>query len=246
MRAAAAFRALGPIDLRALSRDSMLVWLCMLPLAFGGIFRIALPPLSGWLLERFAFDLAPYEMLVASYLLVMAPPLLVGAVTGFLLLDERDDQTLTALMVTPLSLGSYLLYRIGLPLAVGSSMAVIALWSSGLAAAPWPTLLPVLLLTSLEGPIVALLLASFADNKVQGFAAMKGLSALLAAPIFAWFLPLPTQLLAGVMPTYWPLRALWSASQADGLYWLSLALGLATHCAMLAWLVRRFSRVVRR
>ncbi len=36
--------------------------------------------------------------------------------TAFLLLDEKDDRTLTALQVTPLPLHSYLLYRVFVPI----------------------------------------------------------------------------------------------------------------------------------
>lgn len=39
-----------------------------------------------------------------------------GVVTGFLLLDERDDRTLTALQVTPLPLRAYIFYRVTVPI----------------------------------------------------------------------------------------------------------------------------------
>ena len=243
MRAAAVFRALGPIDARAISRDSMLVWMFFLPLGIGLLMRFGLPPAGELLQGRFGFDLGPYHRLVGSYLLILLPPMLVGLVTGFLLLDERDDQTLSALLVTPLSLESYLLYRIGTPLLLCTGMSVCALSLSGLLELPWLPLLPVLLLAASEGPIMALFLASFAANKVQGFAVMKALGAPLALPVLAWFAPLPLQLWAGLIPTYWPLRAYWSASDPGALYAASLAIGFATHAAILWWLVRRFSRV---
>jgi fluoroquinolone transport system permease protein len=104
----------------------------------------------------------------------------------------------------------------------------------------------VLLLASIEGPILALVLASFADNKVQGFALMKGLGAILLLPVFAWFVELPTQLWAGLIPSYWPLRAYWSAGEGDALFWIALGVGFATHAALLAVLVRRFRSVLHR
>jgi fluoroquinolone transport system permease protein len=246
MRAAAAFRALGPIDARAISRDSMLVWMFFLPLLMGLIVRFGLPPLAVVLHERFDFDLAPYHHLLSGYLLLMLPPMLVGLVAGFLLLDERDDQTLTALLVTPLSLDSYLLYRIGTPLVLCTAMTAGALAFSGLSLVPWPALLPVLLLAAMEGPIMALFLASFAANKVQGFAVMKAMGTPLALPVLAWFVDLPLQLFAGLIPTYWPLRAYWSAGDPGALYAASLVIGFAMHAGILWWLVRRFSRVLHR
>lgn len=48
----------------------------------------------------------------------LTAPDLVGMVIGFLLLDERDTQTLDALRVTPLSMRRYLAYRISAPLLI--------------------------------------------------------------------------------------------------------------------------------
>ena len=246
MRAAHALRSLAPIDARALSRDSMLLWMSFLPLLLGVLTRWLLPGLTETLLSEFGFDLTPYRHLVASYLFVLLAPLLVGLVIGFLLLDERDDRTLTALLVTPLSLESYLAYRIGMPLLLCTGMTAAALAISGLVTVPWPNLLPVLLLSSLEGPILALLLGSFADNKVQGFALMKAVGAVLLIPVFAWFLELPTQLWIGLIPSYWPMRAYWSAAELDPLFWSALAVGFVTHAALLAALLRRFRRILHR
>ena len=39
---------------------------------------------------------------------LMTAPGIVGMVVGFLLLDERDERTLSALRVTPLSMRRYL------------------------------------------------------------------------------------------------------------------------------------------
>ena len=55
------------------------------------------------------------------------------------------------------------------------------------------------------------MLATVAPNKVAGFAVVKVLNGINLIPIAAFFLPPPIQYPAGVFPTYWPMRALWSA-----------------------------------
>ncbi len=246
MRSAADLRALGPIDARALTRDGMLLWLLVLPLALGLLARWALPWATELLRTELAFDLEPYRPLVAGTLFVLLAPMLVGLVTGFLLLDERDDHTLNALLVTPLSLRAYLAYRIGAPLLLCTAMSAAAMAIAGLVTIPWPLLVAVLLLAAIEGPILALLLASFAENKVQGFAVMKGLNVVLLAPLAAWFVDPPWQLLFAPFPTYWPLRIHWSAAHPGPGLALDLAVGLALHLALLAWLLARFRRVLHR
>ena len=246
MRAALPFRALGPIDARSVGRESMLAWLLPLPLVLGVVVRFAWPPLEVALGDQLGTEMAAYRELLASYCFVMLTPLLVGFVTGFLLLDERDDHTFTALLVTPLSLESYLLYRIGAPLLVCTAMSLVALAISGLASVSWPSLIAIQLMAALEGPIIALLLASLADDKVRGFAVMKAMQAVMLVPVVAWFIDPPLQWAAGLIPTYWPLRAYWSAGQPGPGFGIALGAGFAVHLGLLAWLLGRFRRLMHR
>jgi fluoroquinolone transport system permease protein len=246
MRAGQVIRALGPVDLRSIARDPLLAWLTLVPLLLGLLVRWLLPRVDTFLAERLAFDLVPYHHLVSSYLFILLVPMTVGLVVGFLLLDERDDQTLSALLVTPLTPGAYLLYRLTLPVLIGTGMTAAAIAIAGLVSVGWLPLLAVLALSALETPVMSLFLAAFAENKVQGFALVKGLGALLLAPVVAWFVHMPWQLLAGVVPSYWPLRAYWSAASPGPGFWTFLGAGFAYHVLLLAWLLRRFQNVLRR
>jgi fluoroquinolone transport system permease protein len=63
---------------------------------------------------QYGFDLSVYYPLIMSFIAV-AMPMIYGALIGFLVLDQRDDNTITALQVTPLTLVGYLGYRVALP-----------------------------------------------------------------------------------------------------------------------------------
>jgi fluoroquinolone transport system permease protein len=67
----------------------------------------------------------------------------------------------------------------------------------------------------LAAPLLAFVLATAAPNKVAGFAMVKVLNAVNLLPIAAFFLPVPLQYVAGILPTYWPMRALWSATAGE-------------------------------
>lgn len=244
MTALGLLRTLGPVDVRNVRRDPLLAWALVLPLAVVPMMRWGLPAMAAWLDARWGFDLAPYVPLLASGYLLIAPTF-VGFIVGFLLLDERDDRVLEAMRVTPVPMRSLLAYRLGVPLAAGLIVTVAGWLMLGLVDVPAVALLVAALLAATNGPILALFLVAFADNKVSGFALMKLYGAATNLPAMAWFVAMPLQLAAGLLPTYWPMKVVWQA--ADGAPWLAYALaGVVVNVAAVALLLRRFQRVLSR
>ena len=236
-----AIRAIGPIDLRSVRRDSFLVAMFPLLILMGLAIRFALWPVTFWLRESLQIDIEPYHVLFVTYVSSLFAPLLIGQVVGILLLDERDANIHVALRVSPLPATSYALYRLSLPLALSviASIGLVALVA--LPTPPAQRLLPLILVSALEAPIFALLLAGFAANKVQGFALIKALGGVQMLPIAALFIPLPWQYLAGPLPSYWLVRAFWQASAGGFSFWALVAAATVTHLALLALLIRRFA-----
>lgn len=236
-----AIKALGPIDLRTITRDGLFLTLIILPPALALVFRFGLPPLAGALQAASGVDLPPYYPLLMGALLV-TPPIVAGVLIGFLVLDERDDRVLSALAVTPLPFGAYLAYRLLMPMALGFVMILIAYPLAGLVPLAAPVLIGSALIAMLTAPVTALILASFAANKVAGLAVQKLLSGVQNLPIIAFFVPLPWQLALGVIPTYWPMKMVWQGAAGAPVWPYALA-GLAVHGLALAWLIRRFNTV---
>ena len=171
----------------------------------------------------------------------MTAPGIVGMVIGFLLLDERDARTLTALRVTPLSMRRYLAYRITLPLLVGTASTVVGYPLIGISPLPLASLLAIAVVAGLWAPLLTLVLATAAPNKVAGFAVVKVLNGVNLLPIAAFFLPVPLQYTAGVIPTYWPMRALWSAAKHEE-YLAYLAVGAIMGALTLVLTASMFER----
>ena len=220
---AVAVRALMHADSRLLWRDPLLGWMLLLPFGVAVLLRVLVPKAGEALSTATGFDLAPYHSLIMGGYLMTAPGI-VGMVIGFLLLDERDARTLMALRVTPLSMRRYLAYRIALPLMVGTLATLAGYPLVGISPLPFASLVPIAIVAGLWAPLLALVLATAAPNKVTGFAVMKVLNSINLLPIASFFLPLPIQFAAGVVPSYWPMRALWSAA-AGGDFGLPLATG---------------------
>lgn len=201
------FRSLAPVDLRNVRRDPLLAWVGVLPFVLALVYR-CIPLLRDVLFAKFAFDLEPYYPLIASTFVTAAPGI-AGMIVGFLLLDERDDGVLTAIAVTPVAPATYLGYRISAPLLAGFVTTVIAYPILGFARLAFMDLLAISAVASLIAPFTALFLATFAQNKVSGFAMVKVLNLIGIAPVAAWFLREPQQWLAGIVPSYWPMKVLW-------------------------------------
>lgn len=240
-------RALGPIDARSVQRDPLLGWLLVYPLVIALAVRLGMPLVTDWALARWQIDLAPFFPLIASFVLLM-PPMLTGMVVGFLLLDERDDRTLSALQVTPLTLGQYLRYRLGMPMLASTVVTLAVIPLLGLVdLGPVQVVLAALAAAPIA-VLYALALAAFAQNKVQGFALVKAMGVLTLPPLLAWFVAPPWQWLFGLDPLFWPAKLLWMmvADDAGGALLSTLAAGLAYQVLLIRLLLRRFHQAMRR
>ena len=246
MRTAAAFRSLAAIDARNVARDSMLRWMAFLTPGFGLLVRFAVPRLADTLDRQFGSDLVAYYPLLMSFLPLIGAAMM-GTVVGFLLLDQRDDQTITALLVTPLSLGDYLRYRLGglmlLSVVFGAVMVLLA----GLTETT-PLQVGVTALTAAPlAPVYALFLGTFAANKVQGFALAKVVGVVLIPCVVSYFVTGPWQRVFGIVPHYWALKVFWLFDEGEaGAALVHALVGVAWQAVLLRLLVQRLSRVVRR
>lgn len=245
MNALQTLKALGPIDLRNVRRDPMLRWMPLFPLLMVVVLRWGMPLLAEQLMLRLQVDIAPYYPLIVSAIL-LSVPMMFGAVVGFLLLDQRDEQTLTALQVSPLSLGHYLAYRCLVPMVIGLAGDLLLLACNGLVPlSPGGVLLASLSVAPLT-PIFALFFACVARNKVQGFALMKVTGLISMPPLAAWFIQSGWEIAFGLFPTYWPLKLFWLLEAGQGQVGVFFLLGMAYQALILAGLLRWYKRAVQR
>lgn len=238
--------AVGLNDIRNIRRDSLLVYAVTVPWLLVLLVRLLVPSITTWLAERYAFDLEPYYALILSFFFILEIPLIFGVVMGLLLLDERDDDTLTALRVTPLSLEGYLAYRIGMAVlfSVVSILAMLPL-TGLLDLSLVPAIIPIALVGGMIAPLLTMFLAAFAGNKLEGLALMKGFGILMLGPLAAFFIESRWQVLFGILPSYWPARAFWTAWEG-GVFWPFLLAGVVYMAALLGWFLRRFQARVAR
>lgn len=239
----AAFASFGRNDLRTIGRDSLMGMVVLGPFVYALALWL-LPAVTGFARQQWAFDLTPYHSAIISAFCVLGPPLLLGAVLALQLLDERDQDTLAALRVTPVPRMAYPAYRAATATVLTTLTVIASLAVTG--QVPPTTLalsLPVAVVAGLLTPVLGLVMSSLGRTKIEGLAVMRVIGlAVFTLPIIPFFiLDSPWQLAFGVLPAYWPVRAFWAAFDG-GTYWPYILGGLLYNGVLVALLLRVVTR----
>jgi fluoroquinolone transport system permease protein len=238
---AKAVAAFGRNDIRGTYRDPLLWMIVVAPVIWTTGVAIFTPMFTEMLSERYDFDLVPYYPLVLTAFLLLTSIIITGAIAAFLVLDEVDAGTMTALRVTPVPLSTFFVYRAATVMVVTTVYVIATLSFSGiLEPGLIPVLIPIGLLSGLSAVVCLLLIVVVANNKIQGIAMVRALGMLMAGlPALPWFIDSAWNLAFGVLPPYWAAKAFFVASD-HGTWWPYVVVGAVYNVAV-AWpLFRRF------
>jgi hypothetical protein len=107
----------------------------------------------------------------------------------------------------------------------------------------YPAYIPVAILFALFTPLSALLVASYASNKVQAFAIFKIGGTVFILPIFAFFLNLgDIKYIFSPIPNFWSLISLQSVIQSGTIDIPHLAIGFVFNIALIVILFYIFNK----
>jgi len=244
---------LGRSDFKILGRERLPIFMFLFVVYIVTVLRWGLPWLNTYLTEKgiMPSDLIPmplsahYPMIIA-YLALFTGALIMGTVIGFTLLDEKEQNTLKAMMVTPVPLQQYLRYRIGLTMMIGYVIVVGMALFINQALVPLWQLLILAAGASLSAPIATLFFAAFAENKVQAFAYGKFVGIAGWFILLGWFVPEPWQWLFGLFPPFWISKAYWLALEGNEAWWIALIVGVVLQLGLIRWLMERFNKAAHR
>ena len=238
-----AVRVIAPHDVRLIWRDGFFLSfiIVVLPLACLGLHWLV--PYVRDLVAEWV-ELEPYYGLILANILVAGEPVLLGFVIGVLFIEERDEGTLLALQASPLSLRSFLGYRLVAGMVISVLLTMIGVQLANLVPVSRLELLASAVLASLAVPIVALVYAVYVKNKVQALMFLKPVQIWGGVPTLLFFVPTPWQWIGSVPgPLYYPMRLFWSATTGQAEWWMMVP-GLIIPGVALVWLLRRFERTV--
>lgn len=204
-------------DIKHIFRDAMLRVFLFLPLVLILLARFAVPAL----VSEFPI-LADYQQYIGMGL-CMQTAIMMGFISAFMLLEEKDQNILPVLQILPISARFFIFYRLGFAVISSFLTAYIMLLLAGFSAFLG---LFLALQYSLVSALIVLFVGTLAQNKIEGMALFKGLDLLLLLPIVSFFVPSVWAYLFALMPMYFTFH--WYESLHSGAeisVWLPYALG---------------------
>jgi len=187
-------------EFRNIIRDRMYTFFMVYPIIMGTIGYFLIPyieeqdPGTIW-----GKVLAMFFIIITGYIF--------GALTAFTLLDDKDDSVLMSLKITPISVQAYVKVKLTVSFIFGFIATIAIIYGTGfIAGASIGTVLLIATLGALQAPGVALIVNSFAENKVEGFVIMKLSGLILILPVLAFFISGAIQNILGIAPGYWAAR----------------------------------------
>lgn len=225
-------------DVKNIFREQMLYFMFVFAplLTLAGI-RWLVP----WLGAKFPV-ITPYYSLILLFLILNIVTGL-GFVIASILLDERDEDVLTAIRVMPISANTFLLYRLGFTYLIAFLFTFIAIQFSGLVSFNLIQTVLIAILFALVAPMLTLLMVIFSRNKVEGLAVYKALNLFIFLPAVTFFIDSIFRYLLAIFPLYWSFQYLWEIAHG-GKAWTYLGIALVFNFALLFGLFIWFKRKV--
>lgn len=234
------FLTLFGSDSRNVSRDPTLLFALLFSLVPALLVYFGREPIDAAARDAFGIDSI---MFYAMPLIICLPATLLGWVSGFLFLEDRDDGPLLALEVTPVGKQGFVAYRTGVTMTLAFVLTFVACQFILPDYSPAMHLL-FAVLVALEAISLAIILPAIARNKVEGLALVKLTNMAAILPLAA-IIPSPLRYIGGIIPTYWLGELLGLAGTPTGLpLALIVAIALATHIGWVVLLYRMLANRV--
>mgnify|MGYP006865019769 CR=1 FL=1 len=225
-------------DAKSILRDSTMVLAVFGPIAIFFLLFM-LPLIEQMIWNRFNFDLIPYRLFGVSFLSLI-PGMLFGMIYGFIMLDERDEDIISFISVTPLQKQGYLSYKLQIPMLLSSGFFLLFVYGTQLIDltaihAPF-----IAVMVAMEAAIGALFLVAYADNKVEGLAYSKMFGIIFLAVPAVFFWQSPWHWMIAWLPPFWIAKAFVHSTSGSWLVWTDLLIGVSIHFACFLFFLRAF------
>ncbi len=189
-------------DLRITWRDGSNRIFLLLPPLFILLLHTALP----LAIETYP-EITPYAPAILAWIVIQGG-ILFGFVTGFTLLDEKDNGLIAVYKISPIPFYRFLFLKILVPYAATVLYALVAFHFNPVFSLSGLPLVVAGLTFGLLTPVMALLIGALGRNKIEGLTYFKALDLLILIPLLAFFLPEGWEWSFSILPTFWSVSAI--------------------------------------
>ncbi|MBO8173732.1 MAG: ABC transporter permease [Thermococcus sp.] len=227
------FFAIYKTDIKLLRRDPMLLYSVSMAIILLLIVR--------YFKERMGILYPMVALLVLIFI-----PMIFGMIPGFMMADEKENKTIQALQVVPISSEAFLIYRLTWASLVTAILVMISPKILNIEI-PQKGLLILIALFLLEVWIYGLIITDFSESRMQAITVSKVIGWLLLLPPVIKLVVLWRHLLTdwskftAFLPTYWTYKIFEGIPFND---YSDFPVALGVHLAWLFSLVLLFKRKI--
>ncbi|HEC43008.1 MAG TPA: hypothetical protein ENI20_09295 [Bacteroides sp.] len=224
-------------DTKLIFRDPILYVMLAVPLIFIALLRFGLPALT-----KIFPAVEPYSsLLLGTFCLVTA--VFPAFIYSFIMLDEKDQDVVTAIRILPVSSMEFILIRLLFITVVSYTFITILIATTGILEWPLVKILLASIPICLTAPVMSLFIVGFARNKIEGATWMKGLNFILFLPALSYFIQGQYEYVLGLIPVYWIFK-MFDPGFSVIPYHLNYLIALVYHLVFLAAGIRIYRQRV--
>lgn len=192
-----------------LQRDMMLFAVCFTPLITGICFKVGIPLLEKALADFMSMPtiISPYYKLI-DIIFSMITPVMFCFASAMIVLEEKDENIIQYLSVTPLGKTGYLVARFGISSFISFLITISLLPFFKITKLSFSEMFFLSISGTLQGIIIALMIVSISSNKLEGMAVTKISSLTVFAAVIPFFVKHEIQYLLFPFPTFWIGKAM--------------------------------------
>lgn len=186
-------------ELKSISRDPMYLFFVFYTVILGVVGYFLVPYME----ENTPI---PWPQVVAMFFIIMTGYIF-GAITSFTLLDDKDDNVLMSLKITPISVKMYVYIKLAITYIFALIATIVLVYATRfLEGSSLFNILLISIVSALQAPGLVLIVNSFSENKVEGFVYMKMTGLILILPVVAFFYQSWQEVFLVVAPGFWSAR----------------------------------------
>lgn len=222
-------------DFRLVFRDNSLKIFIILPLLTLPVIRYGVPYVAG--VYEVLQDYIPIILMLAT----MQGAVAFGFIYSMVLVDEKDTQVAKVYGILPVSKFWFVVFRLIPPFFLATLATVLLLLVEPFYGLPVVSNLVYSTLAGLVSPLMILVVATIAKNKIEAMTWQKLFNIPLYLPILAFFVPASFSLIFAVFPTFWAYQG-FNFLINGGNSAVYMLIGFAHSILLLVWLIKRFTR----